>query len=227
MLDFQSPPPLSGALIAGLPIRILPTLPLAWFLQRLAGAFCRLYPQVSQRVSGFSGHRLLLDPTDLPLAFVLVLTDAVPRIDVVAQGRAPETAVNAAVKGSVTDLMALFEGRVDGDALFFSRQLQVTGDMELVVALRNALDDARVDLRTVVRECLGPAAPFGDAVLDLALRGYGRLDSDLSLIARAVASLVHERLARQSAEIERLRGDLGDLRRQLRGARQPWKEGGR
>ncbi len=35
----------------------------------------------------------------------------------------------------------MIDGSLDGDALFFSRALRVTGDTEAVVALRNALDD--------------------------------------------------------------------------------------
>ena len=35
----------------------------------------------------------------------------------------------------------MVDGHLDGDALFFSRELIVEGDTEAVVVLRNALDD--------------------------------------------------------------------------------------
>lgn len=43
-------------------------------------------------------------------------------------------------------LIDLVEGRVDGDALFFSRKLHISGDTEAVVALRNIVDGAEIDL---------------------------------------------------------------------------------
>lgn len=33
------------------------------------------------------------------------------------------------------------DGSIDGDALFFSRDLSITGNLEAAVCLRNALDD--------------------------------------------------------------------------------------
>lgn len=38
-------------------------------------------------------------------------------------------------------LLDMIGGKQDGDALFFSRDLSVTGDVEAVVVLRNAIDD--------------------------------------------------------------------------------------
>lgn len=35
----------------------------------------------------------------------------------------------------------MVDGRYDGDALFFTRDLRVEGDTEAIVCLRNALDD--------------------------------------------------------------------------------------
>ena len=43
-----------------------------------------------------------------------------------------------------------------GDAVFFSRALKVEGDMNVVVALRNALDSEDIDLKADVLRALGP-----------------------------------------------------------------------
>ncbi len=40
----------------------------------------------------------------------------------------------------------MMHGTLDGDALFFSRDLAVEGDTSSVLALRNAIDDAELDL---------------------------------------------------------------------------------
>jgi len=224
MLDLESPPPLSAALLAGLPLRFLPTLPLALALRRMMETFHRLHPHVGERLAGLAGRRLLLDPADLPLAFVLTLTERAPRIAVLTQGQGPKPVVDAAVRGALSDLSALLEGRVDGDALFFSRRLSVTGDTELVVALRNALDDARVDLLEVIGRSLGHFGSPGRRLLDLARAGYLRIDDGVSLLAGATVAGLRDRADRQAVEIEHLRADLDELRRRpshQRGRRDP------
>jgi predicted lipid carrier protein YhbT len=58
-------------------------------------------------------------------------------------------------------LIGMTDGSYDGDALFFSRDIHVDGDMEAVVALRNAIDDSRVDFLSESVIWLGPlAAPI-------------------------------------------------------------------
>jgi len=59
-------------------------------------------------------------------------------------------------------MIELLEGRADGDALFFSRTLTVEGDMEAVVALRNAIDGSEIYNRS-----LAPPGLFGDGGVDV------------------------------------------------------------
>lgn len=65
--------------------------------------------------------------------------------------------------------MGLIDGSYDGDALFFSRDLVVEGDIEAVIALRNAIDDAGVDLVADTAALLGPLGPLGERLLGGAL----------------------------------------------------------
>ena len=44
------------------------------------------------------------------------------------------------VRGEVTDLMLLASRLEDADTLFFHRRLQLTGDVELGLTVRNLLD---------------------------------------------------------------------------------------
>jgi predicted lipid carrier protein YhbT len=65
--------------------------------------------------------------------------------------------------------MGLIDGSYDGDALFFSRDLVVEGDVEAVLALRNAIDDAGVDLVADTAALFGPLGPLGERLLGGAL----------------------------------------------------------
>jgi predicted lipid carrier protein YhbT len=55
-------------------------------------------------------------------------------------------------------LFGLVEGHLDGDALLFSRDLVVEGDVEAVLALRNAIDDAQLDPMAEIASIFGPLA---------------------------------------------------------------------
>ena len=64
-----------------------------------------------------------------------------PIIDAVERAQAAGRLPSGDPKACAETLLDMIDGSLDGDAMFFSRDLKVTGDTEAVVALRNALDD--------------------------------------------------------------------------------------
>jgi predicted lipid carrier protein YhbT len=113
-----------------------------------------------QRLAPYAGRRVAVMPSDLPFAFEIVIDPTAPHVrccrTTAARGRA-----EAEIKAPLGVLIDLLEGRIDGDALFFSRELTISGDTELIVAIRNAVDDAEIDLVSAVADALGPfAGPF-------------------------------------------------------------------
>jgi len=62
---------------------------------------------------------------------------------------------DARISGSFLDLLMLVDGDLDGDALFFSRNLTITGNTEAVVCLRNALDDIDDSIAEEVADMFG------------------------------------------------------------------------
>ena len=66
-------------------------------------------------------------------------------------------------------LLELMDSEEDGDAAFFSRDLEVIGDTEAVVRLRNALDDVDGSIAEETAAMFG--AP-GRAVLARLRRAY-------------------------------------------------------
>jgi predicted lipid carrier protein YhbT len=65
--------------------------------------------------------------------------------------------VDAIISGNSLKLIDLLEGKTDGDALFFSRELDISGDMEKVVAFRNAIENAQIDVYEDVVSFFEPA----------------------------------------------------------------------
>ncbi|MFS8115110.1 SCP2 sterol-binding domain-containing protein [Rhizobium jaguaris] len=133
-------------------IRVVP-LPLA---QRVATLLfdqvLTKHPALFDRLGCFETSRFAFIPNDLPFAFFICPA----RKAIQTFRRGTRIAADATIEGPFFLLLALAEGRVDGDALFFSRRLTVTGNMEAVLALRNALDDNNIDLAEDLASTAGP-----------------------------------------------------------------------
>lgn len=151
-------------------LRPLPPLPLGLALTALSRRLSARHPGMLRRLGEYAEHAVLIDPTDLPFVLRMELA-AGPRITAHRRGQAPEAA--ARIAGPLSALTGMLHGRYDGDALFFSRDLVIEGDTSVVLALRNALDDAELDL---AEELAALAGPLGGAVrrgITLAERASG------------------------------------------------------
>lgn len=133
------------------------------------------HPGLFERLGEHKAKRFAFLPTDLPLAFIVE-----PASDTIFVSRkATDVIADAVTEAPLFMLLALMEGRCDADALFFSRDLSVTGDMEAMLAMRNALDASSIDLSKDLARLAGPFAPMAgqvigeirNRVLDRALAG--------------------------------------------------------
>lgn len=140
-----------GLLMAFTPLAVIQPI-----LGHIASHVARERPEVYARLGVHVRKRFLIDPIDLP--FVLILQPEVSRPDLRAYRRSENPAHDAAIAGKFFDLLNMIDGSLDGDALFFSRDLRVTGDTEAVVALRNALDDFEGSAFESVVRSFGPLA---------------------------------------------------------------------
>jgi predicted lipid carrier protein YhbT len=121
----------------------------------------RSHPKLFDRLGEYGSLRFAFVPADFAFSFLVQPSDQ--SIRTVRNGTVLEA--DATIAGPLVLMLALAEGRVDGDALFFARKLQVSGDMEAVVALRNALDDNEIDLVKSISKLAGPLSGEAGAVL--------------------------------------------------------------
>lgn len=148
------------------------------------GVMRRRHPNLFDRLSSLDDPTYLIDPVDLPLVFVLSLNPDHPQLSARRRGEGANTA--ATIRGPLMALIDLLQGRVDGDALFFSRALVIEGDVGAVVALRNAIESIEVDLLDDLLSVLGPLArPAGQAIR-LGNSLLGRAARDLAAIHAAI-----------------------------------------
>lgn len=127
-------------------------------LSRCVEQIARNNPRIFARLGIHSGKRFLIHPTDMPFVLLLCPTPQHPTLRIRRDG---STAWDARISGSFLNLMKLVEARMDGDALFFSRELVVEGDTEAVVTLRNALDDIDSNIIEEAAKALGRPGIIG------------------------------------------------------------------
>lgn len=127
------------------------------------------HPALLRRLDGHVSKRFAFLATDLSLAFIVSpAAGSIRVLRATALHRTGLRAPHATVSGPLPVLLSLLEGSTDGDAEFFARALTVEGDMEAVLALRNALDDAGIDLPTDLGALAGPFAPLATRAAQLA-----------------------------------------------------------
>ncbi|THD82340.1 sterol-binding protein [Aliigemmobacter aestuarii] len=148
-------PVLPGLL--GLALRPLPLFPLNRVLAALTRRMVAEHPVILRRLGDHADRRFLIDVTDLPHVFLLHPASA----GLTARRRHDLPPHDVRLTGTLAAFLAMMHGAEDGDALFFSRDLAVEGDTSAVLALRNAMDDAELDLS---EELAALAGPFGAPV---------------------------------------------------------------
>jgi len=156
-------------LLQNVPNLLLAPVPLAVLqpiFTRVAAHVAYSHPELFARLGPHVRKRFLIDPIDLPFVLVLVPDAKQPHLRAYRRYENPTRA--ACIAGVLFILLDMIDGSLDGDALFFSRDLRVSGDTEAVVALRNALDD------------------FENSALDSVISSFGLLSAPAALALSAV-----------------------------------------
>lgn len=142
----------------------LPVLPLVQpLLNRIVRDIAHKVPELFERLGPHRHSRFLIDARGMP--FLLLLRPDPAQPELVAWPRHAAPACDTRISGRFHDLLGLIDGARDGDALFFSRDLDISGNLEAVVCLRNAIDDVEGSVADRVASALGPLTRIAWTVL--------------------------------------------------------------
>ncbi len=141
-------------------------------LMRLVDAIRRNHPEILDRMGVHAVALFLIDPVNLPIMFCV---QPMKHGIVECVRRTSACAWDARISGPIAALIAMIHGRLDGDALFFSRDIVIEGDTEAVVTLRNAIDAAEIDLTSELAALFGPLKPLVNGSARIAMRVVERL----------------------------------------------------
>ncbi len=135
-------------------LRFAPLTPFSLALTGFARRLAKRHPAMFRRLGSYGQARFVLDPTDLPVSMLLEPRGGRPRVHLSRR----KLEGDARIAGPLAGLLGMVHGAYDGDALFFSRDLVIEGDTAAVLALRNAIDDAELDLSAEAQAMSGPLA---------------------------------------------------------------------
>ena len=153
MFEKQNLPDFNPAIFLGLALSFLPQKMLEYSAQKITKNLNNLHPNLGERLSDANGKSFALVLEDMQLNAILYIDDG--RISCNLLDKFVKPTADVIIQGTSTALLDLLEGRCDGDALFFSRTLNVEGDTEALLVLRNALDNEQILLRDIVCSMFG------------------------------------------------------------------------
>lgn len=153
----------------GRALRLAPLAPLQLALNRFVARLARAHPKMFRRLGEHGTKRFEIDPVDLPVVILLEPREGAPKVTL-ARRSCPH---DARIAGPLAALLGMVHGAYDGDALFFSRDLVIEGDTAAVLALRNAIDAAELDLAGEIEALAGPARGMVGRLVALAEKRTG------------------------------------------------------
>lgn len=207
-------PPFSPVLLLGMALKPVRPSMLQPIFDTMLKVIRRRHPDILERMADYSDKAVCIDPVDLPFVILLDANPEDPRLAVRRSVEPDEVA--ATIHGPLELLIALAEGKVDGDALFFSRRLVIEGDTEVVVALRNAIDGAGIDLIEDISVELGPLARPFRGLATAAAGLIGRVRDDFDTLRNAIIAPAVKDSVNQGARIAQLESELKQLRKAAR-----------
>lgn len=142
---------LLGKLLAPMPLFLIQPL-----LRRIVRHTVKHRPELFSRLGVHRYKRYLIDPVNMPFALMLRPDPKNPELRACRRHNKPRH--DARIAGTFLTLLDMVDGRLDGDALFFTRDLIIEGDTEAVVVLRNALDDLNGSVVDDIGTLFGPPA---------------------------------------------------------------------
>ena len=203
-LDAARPAPFGIVTLAGLPLETVPPSLARPVLGHALAAMRRRYAGVFARLADLGETLFLIDPTDLPVAFQLRPAGAHPML-ALHKGVSEQSGAAATIRAPLPTLIALMEGRIDGDTAFFGRDLAIEGDMAAVLTLRNALEEGDIRIAETLIEAAGPLTPLLRRMASPLAGLHRALERRANALQAALLQPVAAQLSVARAEIATLR----------------------
>ena len=146
---------------ADIPRAVLRPIPILFYqplLKRIVRKISTAHPELFERLGDHTNKSFLINPTNMPFALLLQPDAISPRLR--AYRDTTGLVYDASISGTFLTLLNMVDGLIDGDAIFFTRDLKIEGDVEAIVTLRNALDNIDGSIADEIANIYGPIGSF-------------------------------------------------------------------
>lgn len=198
--------PYSGAL------SLVPAPILSRLVPRLTRSMRRRHPRLVAAFSKLDPAVIHIEPHSMRHRFAIAFGGGRMGLSLLPVG--DRSRADAIIRGNLTTLIDLLEGRIDGDSMFFARDIEITGDTAVAVAVRNTLDREEIVLRDEIAAMFGPM----ERPVRRIARRFKRMTDGTRTRIGALHTGLHAAEAPPrdiGAECDALRADVAVLRTQL------------
>jgi predicted lipid carrier protein YhbT len=140
--------------LAAATLSLIPSPVLARLTVLLNRAMRRRHPRLVANFARLDPAVVHVFPSDLPHRFAIEFGGG--KMDVRVLRDDVSKPPDAEIRGNLMALIDLLEGRIDGDAMFFSREIEITGSTAVIVAVRNTLDREEILITDEIAAMFGP-----------------------------------------------------------------------
>jgi len=204
-------PPFSPILIAGILSQPVPLYLVDKILEHITSNLQKNHPSILERLEVIENKKFLISPTDLPFSIIITFQK-----DEIISVATKENDIESDVRifGSISSLVKMLDGEVDGDALFFSRELIVEGDTEALLTLRNSMDADDINILYEMLDSFGILGPIIENFIKPTQKVSTSLSDNMNLIKNSLLGSVIEELESQEAYIDKLNEKISSLQKE-------------
>jgi predicted lipid carrier protein YhbT len=160
--------------------RVCPLFVQEMLVNRMARHIAARHPSMISRLSDSEGKVYAFHVAELPFIITLCMKKGVPLIKLRERKNRPHAAVT--LTATLKTFIDLFEGKSDGDALFFSRELVVEGDTEALLLLRNAIESDDIDLPREIFSMFGKYEGMAHKAFDVGATVFGLANQSVTKV---------------------------------------------
>lgn len=173
----------------------------------------RKYPRVFSKISEQEIFSYLIVPTDLPFNFYLIIDKEQPILTV--EKKDADIKASATIKATLNNLLEMFQGKLDGDAAFFSKSLIIEGSTVAIVTLRNSLDSENINLLEDFTENFGIFKPILIKLIVFSNGKFNNINYSLQEIQEQLLQDCNNKIKYNVNEINLLKEEIAKIRSRL------------
>ncbi|MBF0261716.1 MAG: SCP2 sterol-binding domain-containing protein [Magnetococcales bacterium] len=197
------------ASLFAMPLQLLPKPVTAVTLSIVLNLFFKRYPELKERLTELSGKIFEFHVEDQSQSFFMEVTDSGDvRIHTYA-----DSLPHVVMSGKTGAFLSLLFSTTDPDSLFFSRQLQLSGETDTGLRFKNILDNVEIDWEKELTVLFGIQG--AKVLMDLARRAEKQMEAGKIHAESNLEAWINRQNAPRAAQLQALKNQSEAMTKEL------------